>query len=345
MNRVLLALFVLFAVQFQTKAAVWQHDTSLEWDETWQERYSQWVETSVKAGFFKKMGSPFADVKMDCADAYYALQAYFAREHKLPFSVEHGKVTNLMTRFDGFSNPDVRLAKFMNYLRGHYGTEALVHKDTFPPALKEVAPGDIFMWKIGKAGNFTRHTYIIQSINDDGTFDVIYSTQANAAKNGPLKVKKGYMFKKRPKHRGGDRNRWGFRRMKPAQYADWDQESVPGANFEQYDLAEKLSTTDFFFHIRKLFQTVSQTPQQMVQKAFTSLCSALQGRIEIVNNAQEELKATGGACMNFAKYDAHSTPSRDSGLMQDYTNFEYILEQLESAGEIDEVSEPLLSNS
>ncbi len=220
------AIFVVLMCCFSfAQGAVWQADPGREWNDEWRTRYSLWIENEVDGDFFKKLGSPYSKLKMDCADAHYALIAYFSRLNGLPFVIDQSKLSHLTDRFDSIKDSELRMAAFIDFIRANYGTESLAHKDTFPPAIGELMPGDIFMWKIGSNNNFTRHTYIIKTINPNGTFDVLYSTQDNAALTGALFLKKQYMFNKAPKNTGGDQNKWGFRRMKFSQ-----DSSVPQQN-------------------------------------------------------------------------------------------------------------------
>ena len=99
---------ILFWAQI-SGAAVWQHDSNRSWDQNWENRYSQWIQNNVQGDFFHRLGGSFARLKLDCADAHYALLAYFARENKLPFAVHSGRVTNLTTRFDHIGNAGLTL--------------------------------------------------------------------------------------------------------------------------------------------------------------------------------------------------------------------------------------------
>lgn len=330
--------FALIVLAGRAQAAVWVHDPHRVWDAGWEKAYSNWVAKDVGTHFFKDMGKPFNSLRMDCADTHYALRAYFAKINRLPFAVANGTVTNLTTQFDDIPNEWSRLARFMDYLRGHFGTESLSHHDTFPPALNDLKPGDLFMWKIGSNGKYTRHTYIIKGINRDGTFNVLYSTQADAAAGNPLKYKENYTFKNSPTHGGVDARYWGFRRAKLPHHAHLPQNQQPGASFEQYTLAKSVSSFDFFMHVRKIYQTMALSPQQVLGSAFDALCSSVTERIDVVKKAIQRQNALGGACMNFTDYDTHSTPGRDSGIMTEYQTFDYYYTQFSKAGKLNQVN-------
>lgn len=334
-----LLLSLLFSASAQ--AAVWVHDKQRSWNDYWQQQYANWVATRVGPKFFKDLGYPYSQIPLDCADAHYALVAYFARMNQLPFRVNRGGISNLTKSFDHIRDPEERLAAFIRFLRGNYGTESLAHADTYPVGISSVMPGDIFMYKVGSNGNHTRHTYIIKNVNPDGTFDVLYSTQANADLNGPLSRRSTYMFNKAPVNGGVDYGHWGFRRMKPAQYSETDHSRIPGANFEQYELAQRLSAVEFFRAVKRVNQTVSESPQMLLSRHFNGLCSSLVDRIDIVKKGIAHQNRLGGSCMNFQDYDAHSTPSRDSGLKMDYTNYQYDFEDLKSRGDLNRVQSNL----
>lgn len=336
MKGTLILLTLLYA--FSLKAAIWIHDSNRQWDNHWQQAYSQWIENEVNGTYFKDLGEPYASLYLDCADTHYALTAYFARAHRLPFSVNSGRTTNLLSRFDHILDPDQRLSAFIDYLQNHYGTESLVHKDSYPPPLDQLMPGDLFMWKTGSKGNHTRHTYIIKKINSNGAFDVLYSTQASAALYKPLRLRQNFMFRKAPKNTGQDKNRWGFRRMKLPQHSKLKQEAVPGASLSQYELARNSSSLHFFIQVQEANQMALETPEETFNRLFQSLCSSVIDRIDIVNKGLKQRDKLNGQCMDFRDYDTHSTPARDSGIMSDYDRLEYYLNKFSEEGSLYDIN-------
>src|SRR6476620_8762695 len=91
------------------------------------------------------------------------------------------------------------------------GSESLAYFDTFPTAIKTIQPGSLFMFKIKARrlfkANYIRHTMNIKNINPVGTFDVIYSTQANQHAKQPLIRKKQKEFEQLP------HSPWGFKKF------------------------------------------------------------------------------------------------------------------------------------
>lgn len=321
-----LALFVfILSLQSVSYAQVWQHDTRKEWNEAAQIKYSNWVSSRLGTDFFNSLGRPYSQLRLDCADAHYALLAYFARQEGLPFAIDRGNLTNLSTRFNATSNPDQRFVEFVRHIASHHGTENLVHNDTYPISFRSLRPGDLFMYKIGSGSNVTRHTYILKNINPDGTFDVVYSTQADAKAGRPLRRKESYMFNHAPTNRGNDANKWGFRRPKPAQWAAVAQEQIPGADFSQYDLARQYRNDHlgFFRIVKQANQSSTESPQRLISRNLNTICESLNERIDSVNQAQNFLAQTNNQCMDFQNYDAYSTPSRDSGLADQFLTLAY----------------------
>lgn len=342
--------FWLIFVSFQTlffhhsQAQIWNTDSKKVWSEDIQIKYSNWVSGKLGTDFFKSLGRPYTKLRLDCADAHYALLAYFARQEGLPFIIDRGKLSNMTTRFNSVANENERFVDFIKYIAGSYGTEALVHNDTFPISFRSLRPGDLFMYKIGSSNGVTRHTYIIKNINPDGTFDVVYSTQAAAASGLPLYRKESHMFNHAPTNRGDDANRWGFRRQKPAHLASQLQENIPGADFSQYDLARQYKNDPlaFFREVKKANQTISESPQRLISRNLNNICGSMNDRVESVNQAQAHLAKTNNQCMGFQNYDAYSTPSRDSGLADEYLTLSYDYSEIANRGQTNRIGKDLL---
>jgi hypothetical protein len=318
-----LMFFVLF---LDAQAAVW--NSSQHWNNSWEQRYSNWIATSVKPDFFKNLGSPFSNLRIDCADAHYALRAYFAQKHGLHFVVERGALSNKTTRFDGYGSSTQKLYRFMVHLANNYGTESIVHNDTYPVAVNDIQPGDLFMYKVGSNGNYTRHTYIIKNINLDGTFDVIYSTQDRAKKGRALGRHWEYMFDKAPLNSGVDRNHWGFRRHKPSNKAHLSQESISESDFSQYTLANRYGNLGFFRRVKSINQTVKESPNRIAERNFKAVCTNVKDRVKSVQSGVNYNNSIGGRCMSFQDYDTYSTPSRDTSIKNSYLNYEYDVENV-----------------
>lgn len=342
-----LILFSFFVFTNFATAQVWNHDSRKEWNEQYQVKYANWVSSKLGTDFFGSLGRPYSNLRLDCADAHYALLAYFARQEGLPYFIDGGRVNNLTTEFNNLQNPSDRFVAFVRKIAGNYGTESLVAADTYPISFQRLRPGDLFMYKIGSQGNFTRHAYIIKNINPDGTFDVVYSTQAAAAAGRPLNRKQSYMFSKAPTNTGRDRYRWGFRRAKPAQYAHLGQDQIPGADFMQYPIADqyKNDPAQFFRVVKQANQTVQETPQRLIGRHMDNLCRSLNDRIDIVNQALRHQNQIGGQCMAFQDFDAHSTPSRDSGLGEDFMSMAYDYKTLANSGQLNRVGRNYLDTS
>ncbi len=326
-----------------SEAQVWQHESKKEWNKATQIKYSNWVSSKLGSDFFNDLGRPFSSLRLDCADAHYALLAYFSKQEGLPFAIDNGNLNNLTTRFNDISNLDARFVAFVRYIAGSYGTESLSHADTYPISFKTLRPGDLFMYKIGSSGGYTRHTYILKNINPDGTFDVVYSTQADAKAGRPLRRRPSYMFNHAPSNTGSDKNYWGFRRQKPSELSATAQEQIPGADFSQYDLARlyRNEPLSFFREVKQANQSVTESPQMLITRNLNNICGSLNDRIDIVTEAQNFLGRTNNQCMAFQDFDAYSTPSRDSGLGDEFLTLAYDFNDIVDRGRGDRIGNNL----
>ena len=336
-------IFHLLAIS-QLHGAVWEDKQF--WDRKWEQRYQQWiVSEKVHPRIFVGATSPYRGLVLDCADAAYALRAIFAFENSLPFAIhsptgsrtgDSEYLTNRTTGFDHLGAKTQRLVAFLNYIGASVGTENLTRLDTFSPQIASLGAGDLFTYKIAKtSGNTVRHTYIIKEINPQGTFDVIYSTQAIARNRLPLLWKEHYQLTNRP------HNPWGFRRFKwphllSVSMEDYPEELAP--SLEQYQLAGQLGERGFFRYVQQRLAQQSETPEMRLQRLLKAVCLETQGRIEVVNLAVKYVQQVGGRCLNYQEFDTHSTPSRDQQLQKMFEILEEDYRQLELAGNLNLLS-------
>lgn len=292
---------VLFFLVFFSKFSfsdVWKVEEEKVWTKEYQEMYSNWVRDKVGTHFFKKLGSPFKDMKMDCADFHYALQIYFSWENKLPFAIslkERGKdeptLTQASNRFNRYGEEGSieRMAALLEYVIDTQWTEPLARRQTYPMAVKDIRPGDIFMKKYGTDAGYTRHTYIIKEVNEDGTLDILYSTQIRAKSNLPPKAVNNTMFKDAPFNRGVDLHKWGFRRMKMPQDAETDQSEVEGYSIEQYELVAEHGGRGFFQKVEETLRTIEAAPKDKLNRYLRGICREVKDRIKFVDSSLEDI--------------------------------------------------------
>lgn len=327
-----------FLTTFSAQAIIWE-DTR-PWTLQDEEEFSRWMQSgAVHESMFTDSKSRYYGINTDCADTAYALRAIFAFEHKLPFAITNpsgsrsGKtINNRQTNYDYLKTPEQKLVKLINDIGESVGTENLSFYDTYPIQLKSIRPGSMFTYKIkARFGNFIRHAYNIKNINPVGTFDVIYSTQANKEKNLPLIRRKEREFENLP------HSPWGFRKFRWPEHLGKDLSAIPselGASMEQYDLATTLGEKEFFKLVRKTVASVSESHAERVVRSLNAACVESVARIDYVNQAIDHLKSTNNACMNYEQFDAYSTPARDKALAEMYEKLDSSYKDAKKAGEL-----------
>ena len=317
---------------FKISAAVWEDTQS--WSLEYEQKYSQWMQsTSVREGMFTNVNSPYYGVNTDCADTAYAMRAVFAFENKLPFAItnpsgsrESSKtLNNRSNKFDSAGPENKRLVALITEIGESVGTENLTRYDTYPVAIKSIASGGLFTYKRkAKFGKFIRHTYNIKDINPIGTFDVIYSTQANQQSHGDLLRRRDREFENLPN------DPWGFRKFRWPEHIGKEITAIPmelGASNEQYELAATMDTAKFFKYVSSVLATTAETSSERLRRLFNTVCQDSQARITYVNEALEYLKVTGNACMDYQKFDAYSTPARDEALKEVFEKFKQTMNE------------------
>lgn len=327
MKLAIIALSIVFSLSsFNVHAAIWEDNQS--WSEDYEQKYSAWIQSSfVKEKMFTDSSSPYYGVNTDCADTAYALRAIFAFENKLPFAItnpsgsrEASKTLNNRTnKFDSAGPENMRVVALITEIGESVGTENLTIFDTFPVAIKKITPGSLFTYKIkARFRKFIRHAYNIKNINPVGTFDVLYSTQANKEKHGELLRRRDREFENAPT------DPWGFRKFRWPEHLGADLSVIPvglGASNEQFDLAKSLGETEFFKFVRKTVATSSESAGERFLRLYKSLCFEAQARVTYVNEALLYLSKTENACMDYERFDAFSTPARDKVLSELFEKF------------------------
>ncbi len=345
-----LASIFLFLSTFNCFASVW--DDNQLWSVQYEEDFSIWMNSnSVNETMFTDSKSPYFGISTDCADTAYALRAIFAFEHNLPFAISNpsgarGSNKTLNNRQNTWNNLPTnkqRLVAMINEIGDSVGTENLAYFDTFPIAINNIAPGSVFMYKIkARFGNFIRHTYNIKNINPVGTFDVIYSTQANKAKGLPLLRRKDREFENMPSEP------WGFKKFRWPEQLGLSLADIPdelGPSLEQYTLAKQLGEVGFFKYVTKTLSKTSEPANQKMSRLFNSICVEAQARIEYVNQGLGHLLETKNACMNYEEFDAYSTPARDQMLKELFEKFQHAYLDAEADGELNSVAADIVEYS
>ena len=136
-------LFMSLLAPLPSPAAVWNaiHD----WDVTWEERYAQWINTSVDVDLLQPVR-----LAVDCADLCYVVRAIFSRNSGLPFlasDLNGVKIGHYLNNWDSEGagrewQNDRRFRSFLRELIRHVTTRSFPY-DTYPVCLnhRTVKPG------------------------------------------------------------------------------------------------------------------------------------------------------------------------------------------------------------
>ncbi|MDO9182739.1 MAG: hypothetical protein Q7U04_10035 [Bacteriovorax sp.] len=347
---VMLSFFIFFISISNLNAAVWTDNQV--WSLQYEEDFSNWMQSNaVNENIFTDPKSPYYGVSTDCADTSYAFRAIFAFEHNLPFAIYNPSgsrgtnktINNRLNSWDKNPTNAQRLVAMINEIGDSVGTENLAYFDTFPIAIKSITPGSVFMYKIkARFGNFIRHTYNIKGINPVGTFDVIYSTQANKAHGLPLIRRKDKEMDNMPN------SPFGFKKFRWPEHLGVELSQIPkelGPSDEQFSLAQTLGEVEFFKFVTKTLANTSESKGQRMTRLFKSVCSEAQARIDYVNQGLNHLKEINNKCMNYEEFDAYSTPARDQTLKELFEKYQQAYTEVVDAHEINTVSANLVEFS
>jgi len=310
-------------------AAVWVAEN--EWSADWEARYVEWVRTDFNKDIFHNPeDKAIFGLALDCSDAIYAMRVLFAYQNKLPFVINdptNGRtLSNEISKWDGFresrrhenddgtwktyKGPEYteadKLRAFIDYIGDVTSTLNLVN-DTYPIALGDVRPGDMFLLP-------RNHAYIIRDVEPTGAMTTLSHSSPRAWRvmaeinDFPAEVPEDA------------RKRDGYRRFKPAAYLRKNPVNVPGASTEQWQIAANLNNDIEAFKLmtQTALAKIEEPMSSKAERLFTSLCDYTVQRVDIVNHAQNQLQHisanAGRQCMTFNEYAEFSTPGLDKKL-------------------------------
>ena len=321
------------------------------WTLEMETQFSEWIASDhVHEYMFVNPGSPYFGIKVDCADATYALRAIFSYENKLPFAIinpsgSRGKdptLHNRLDKWDRFPEGLPRLIGMINEITISVGTDNLAYLDSYPIALKSIRPGSVFVSKIQLDSDTSiKHAFNIKNINPVGTLDVIYSSESIQATNGPMQRRKDKVMDVLPT------DPYGYRKFRWPEYLGKKIKDLPAeaeASFEQFELAKLLGLDEFSKLLKKTIGTVEESDEQMLLRSLNAICLEAQARIEVVELAQKRVIELGGACMEYRDYDTYSTPARDASLKEAFFSLQRNYHQINERGGLEVIDEELVEH-
>ena len=302
-------LVCLLSLSSPSMAMVWRATNT--WDDVWEKRYQHWVKHNWTEEFFMDEKKPiYYKFSHDCADAVYAMRIIFAYENKLPFVIKNparrGRtISNGKTRWDKLPEPQ-RVRKFLDYVSNNTSTRSLEH-DTFPIALDDIKPGDVYVAP-------DVHAYQIVNVTDTGIAEVMSSTTPKAPRfldripSFPFYV---------PEDVKGKSD--GYRRFIQPQNIRKSIKKQPGYSDEQFKIAEavKFDYVKFTDIISSALGKRIEKPDEKTLRLLIAMCKYANDRSVYVYDALwhlQKIRKKGRKCMTRAEYNNYSTPSRDRRL-------------------------------
>ena len=294
---------------FTTQAAVWKDVNT--WDDDWENKYQLWVKNSWTEDFFMNEKKPtYYLFSHDCADAVYAMRLIFSYENKLPFIIHNpSKRGKYLSNRKGSWNKlpkEKRIRKFLDYVANVTSTRSLA-KDTFPIALDDIKPGDLYAAP-------DVHSYQVVNITEEGVAEVMSSTTPKAPRfldripSFPFYVPEDIK-----------KERDGYRRFIQPQNIKKSIKKQPGYNNEQYKIAEmvKHDYVRFTDIIASALGKKEEKADAKTLRLLIAMCMYANDRSVYIYEALyklQEMKKKGRRCMTRGEYNNYSTPSRDRRL-------------------------------
>jgi hypothetical protein len=317
-------LAVISIVSSAASAQVWPE--TRVWDQTAEADYQSWVNRSWTKNFLAQPGW-YQNVKMDCADAVYAMRMIFAAENGLPFTMTDptgsGRtISNRMTRWDNLA-AGPRKRAFLLYIFG-LGSTASLPADSYPVAVNRSAITSGTFLLTDRASH---HSWTVKSISRTGIPMLLFASR-------PARTvfferfeypSMGFTFPNgvRPETNAGFR---GFRQEQDLHKPVWE---VAGFSLEQYQIPARSWRAE----MQRRLAVQTETHGEKIHRLLVSACRGAEERITAVNEALAALrKLPANGCFGASQYDDLSTPSRDRRLRDSFEEFSQAVQDWTKAG-------------
>ncbi|MBL7542672.1 MAG: hypothetical protein JNL11_02600 [Bdellovibrionaceae bacterium] len=318
---------VICLIGLQAIAAVWTTDKT--WNEQLESQYSQWVEVNWTNDVFTNPQSPLYGLKTDCADASYAMRAYFAYVNRLPFTFHRfdgSRSSQAISQFDHLRESLTRFRAFLNHVFDVTSTYTL-SLDTYPIAINRQAlrAGTVYV-------SPGIHSYQIIGVD-------IYGIPKTLSSTVPRETRVLFFNHGFPFYMPGDsrRNLDGFRAFKSF-------DDIRASN-EQFQIAASAGG-DFIQYQKMMILKLGEVDEpfeRKVKRVKSNLCFFSRERAVQVADAYVEHQGRGGTCFGRAGFDDYSTYVRDKKLKSYFQEFKKMTAEQSWANTPTEIKKILLS--
>ncbi|MGD2117704.1 MAG: hypothetical protein PVG66_05040 [Chromatiales bacterium] len=328
-------------------ADIWESKN--EWNEHWEDAYSQWVQEHYTADIFTS--GKYQGFLHDCSDSVYYARLLFAYENQLPFVIEDPDYTGENSRrsqtfdeqtrdrpdnpydvvtetisndmdFYDHLEPKQRLARFVELVGRVTWTRSLLN-DTYPVQLNRqwFRPGIVAVLPkttVFSEGDFDILNYDVVANNLEATTTAGHAQLVTRVdETGVIHYLKSTIPAKVQPLLPTTLNSFvpdidggSYRRWKQPQHYAMEESELPGYGTEQFDLDGVFEDV-----MQQRLALVNESKTDKLARLANEVCAQLQQRIPVVQYGWEYKQQIGERCMNFDEYDLHSTPSRDGKII------------------------------
>jgi hypothetical protein len=301
------------------RAEVWADVNT--WSPEWETQFAAWVQANWGADFFARptqangQKNPYYGMRVDCADTVYSMRLIFSYEHGLPFAMQDatsnsGIITNHMSRFDKYADPQERFRRFLLAMFDVVSTHSLPN-DTFPVP---ISAEWIHSGSLIRTTEVNHHSWTIQEILPIGVPHLVYNSTVGRTSGFTLQQRTswpnpGWVFE----GNFSPSSNAGLRYWRPVDFVGKPVWQVPNYSEEQFKIPLKVWNKT----VQKKLAHREETDEQLLRRLQKNACEGMVSRVETIQEGVTFLRSYPNQCMDAATYDTYSTPSRDQRVFDD----------------------------
>jgi hypothetical protein len=315
-------------VTTESSQKIWEVKNS--WDQNWEKKFSQWLESEFNKDFFTKY-----NLETDCADVAFALRWIFARNNNLPaantlagshmiFSQDSFKSQWSNLKKDKEWHKDEVFMAAVRYLMLHAFTGTL-NIDGYPIEINK----DSFL--VGTIHLTGGHTMIINKIDYSSTLSApIYKLSSTVPSAVRTLYEQIMIDSTAIDEQSGGLFRMRWPKLENGKWTLIPKKLMPLYSKEQYNSEFLGEDNHFTLAIIKRLG-IKFNPKKVLTEAALSVVNSIKQRIKIVKDGFEACLILDCSEGSF-EYEEYSTPTRDARIADNFIKVDKLVKKF---GEFD----------
>ncbi len=328
--RLLFFTFSILQLSATAVAEVWPHNSAQTWNESWETKYSEWIEKSVATDWLQRQNFIFSGWSVYCAKFVYLTRIYFSYANGLEFAILNQAsyqkiISSTDSSWDSLPLGQSRVQAFAKSILARVNTSTLPGDTVLIPITKWFVKAGIIV----ASDRERTHAWLIKKINPSGIPKLL-----NGTLPGSDFIYEGFVFPPPesifPSRKLPTASSAGLRRFR------WPQDLLKKASAISYSSADQsqMQYETFFDDIQNILKVQPTNSDEEFGYLLDDVCMKVRERVNIIIDAAQAQKKRRGTKFSKVEEDLFSTPKRDAAIVAGFNRIDFF-----AAGKASQISE------